>query len=404
MDTTFFHSSWNLYPSVFQVIVAAMLIAPASAVFAVEDCELNKESVNPANGYTTAGKTGMMKCKDRDSGKLVREQELRAGVYVGLVRYYKDGLLFKEYSVNEKGNTDGKLREFASNGQVILEENNVNGSTRGLLRAWYPNGVLRRVAFIGEGPRDKASVKYTQDKQLSELECGDKPLLAPHVNDAALCGFQGKTSVVQLYSESGKLKSQFSFLAGLSQQSTYFHDNGKPDTVDELGPKQKTRKVYSDKGVLRKETAWNVTEKPATIEREIEYHESGSKVREQLYALTEKEGRRQNRLIADNSFYLNGQPKRSEKYTVEGKDDVKEVRNYFDNGKLSSLERYVYEGRYRERPIGVHQSFAQNGTLVRESHYDERGRIQRERSWDDGGKLLADDQVYEDGSRKAFSK
>lgn len=375
-----------------------------TSAFAVEDCEINKESVNPANGSTTAGKTGIMKCVERDTGKLVREQELRAGVYIGLVRYYRDGVLTKEYSVNERGNTHGKLREFAPNGQVLREENNENGSTRGLLREWYPNGVLKKVAFIGENPKEKASVRYTPDKQLSEVECGDKALLAPHANDAALCGFQGKPSQVQLFSDSGRLRSQFTFLAGVSQQSTYFHDNGKPDTVEVNNGKQKTRKQYSDKGVLRKELAWNVTEKPIAIEREVDYHESGSKTREQLFAFVDKDGRRQNRLASDNSFYLNGQAKRSEKFSIEGKDDIKEVRNYFDNGKMSSLERYVYEGRYRERPVGVHQSFAQNGILVRESHYDERGRIQRERSWDENGKLLADDQVFEDGSRKAYTK
>ncbi|MCH8622053.1 hypothetical protein [Undibacterium sp. TS12] len=383
------------------VSVAALCSA---SVFAVEDCDIKGESVNPANGNTTAGKTGIMKCKDRDSGKLVREQELRAGVYIGLVRYYKDGVLFKEFSVNEKGNTDGKLREFAPNGQVLLEENNINGSTRGLVRTWYPNGALKRVAFIGDNPREKAAVRYTQDKQLSELECGDKPLLAPHANDAALCGFQGKTSVVQLFSDSGKLKSQFSLLAGVSQQSTYFHDNGKPETVEEVGPKQKTRRQYSDKGVLRKEMVWNVSEKPPVIEKETEYHESGTKIREQVFGLSDKDGRRQNRLISDASFYLNGQPRRSEKFSLEGKDEIKEIRQFYDNGQMSNLERYVVEGRYRERALGIHQHFSQNGKLMHESHYDDRGRIQRERVWDETGKMISDDQVFEDGSRKAYAK
>ncbi|MFZ6677656.1 hypothetical protein [Undibacterium sp. Tian12W] len=395
-------STKSILRGLFPVIAISALCM--SNAMAIEDCELNKEQVNPANGNTTAGKTGIMKCVDRNTGKLVREQELRAGVFMGLVRYYKDGVLFKEHSVNERGNTDGRAREFAPNGQVLREENNVNGSTRGLVREWYPNGAAKRISFIGENPKEKATIKYTQDKQLSAIECGDKALLAPHANDAALCGFNGKPSKVQLFAEGGRLRSQFTFLAGEIQQATHYYDNGKPETVDEVGTKQKTRKQYFDTGVLFKETAWNVTEKPAAIEREVEYHETGPKVREQLYAFVEKEGRRQNRLISDASFYLNGQPKRSEKFSVEGKDDVKEVRNYFDNGRMSSLERYVYEGRYRERPIGVHQSFAQNGALVRESHYDERGRIQRERSWDENGKLLADDQVYEDGSRKAFSK
>lgn len=47
----------------------------AVGAHAVQDCEMNGQHVNPSNGSTTAGKTGIMKCRDRDSGKLVREEE-----------------------------------------------------------------------------------------------------------------------------------------------------------------------------------------------------------------------------------------------------------------------------------------------------------------------------------------
>ena len=40
-----------------------------------------------------------------------------------------------------------------------------------------------------------------------------------------------------------------------------------------------------------------------------------------------------------------------------------------------------------------------------ESEYDARGRVSRERAWnDEGTQLLRDDAVFEDGSRKAFAK
>ncbi|HKO67861.1 MAG TPA: hypothetical protein VJU53_08660 [Burkholderiaceae bacterium] len=35
--------------------------------------------MNPANGSTTEGKTGVMKCRDRDTGELVCEEEYRNG-------------------------------------------------------------------------------------------------------------------------------------------------------------------------------------------------------------------------------------------------------------------------------------------------------------------------------------
>ena len=50
------------------VLAAAGLALAAHAAHAVQDCELNGQSVNPANGHTTAGKTGLMRCQDADTG------------------------------------------------------------------------------------------------------------------------------------------------------------------------------------------------------------------------------------------------------------------------------------------------------------------------------------------------
>ncbi len=139
-------------------LVAALLGAASQAALAVEDCTVNGESVNPANGYTTRDKTGIMRCKDRDSGVLVREQELRAGKFEGLVRYHKDGKLSREFSVNSVGNREGRAREFAPDGTtVVLDETTRNGNTVGLVRAWYPDGTPRRVAWVVRSSNSSAN-------------------------------------------------------------------------------------------------------------------------------------------------------------------------------------------------------------------------------------------------------
>ena len=116
--------------------VACLAASVCTSAWAVQDCELNGESVNPANGNTTAGKTGLMRCKERDSGELVREQELRNGRFMGLVRYYDKGKLIREHSLNEKGNMEGRGREFGPAGQVLREGTYANGRTVGLLRTF----------------------------------------------------------------------------------------------------------------------------------------------------------------------------------------------------------------------------------------------------------------------------
>ena len=89
-------------------LLAAILVAPA---FAVQVCELNGQPVNPNNGYTTQGKTGLMRCREGDGGPLQREQELQNGKFMGLVRFYRDGVLEKESRVNERGNREGLARD-----------------------------------------------------------------------------------------------------------------------------------------------------------------------------------------------------------------------------------------------------------------------------------------------------
>jgi hypothetical protein len=81
-----------MFPAAARPFAAALAFACAPAL-AVERCELNSQSVNPSNGSTTAGKSGLMRCRDGDGGPVVREQELQNGVFMGVVRYFKDGEL-----------------------------------------------------------------------------------------------------------------------------------------------------------------------------------------------------------------------------------------------------------------------------------------------------------------------
>ena len=386
-------------PTVFLLLLACCL-----PVWAVADCEVNGQPVNPANGFTTQDKTGIMRCKDRDSGQLVREQELRAGQFVGLVRYYKNGQIEREYSVNTQGNRDGRSREFGPNGQVLLDETCRNSDVRGITRSWYPDGSPRRVAFVGDDPRERASAQYTRNRQLADLACGPRPLLAPHVDDAALCGFQGKAVVVETFTDSGAPRAANTWLAGANQKSVSFHGNGKPASVDETVGEQRVQQSFSAEGAKLKEVVWSLKEKPAVRLREREFADSGTLVHEQVYAMVEVVGQRQNRLLEETRFYLNGQPKSRDSFTLDGRLELRDARQFHDNGQLAAQGRYVVEGRYRERPTGVHQRYSEQGRLVQENTYNDKGNIQRERAWDAAGQPLRDDAVFEDGSRKAFAK
>ena len=181
---------------------------------AVQDCDIAGVSVNPANGATTAGKTGLMRCVERDTGQVQREQELRDGRYVGLVRFYERGKLLKEHSVNEQGNLQGVGREFGPQGQVVFEGTYDNGQLRGLARRFHPNGKLRRVSFHGTDREPQAAAEFNAEGQLTELRCAAQPQLAPHFDDRSACGFAKAPSRLEFFSDKGILKARGAWQEG----------------------------------------------------------------------------------------------------------------------------------------------------------------------------------------------
>lgn len=371
-------------------------------VHAVQDCEVNGESVNPNNGNTTAGKTGIMRCKERDSGQLVREQELQGGKFMGLMRYYQDGKLQREYSENERGNRHGRAREFAPGGQVLRDTVYNNGSESGLSRNFHPNGQLRRIVFYGPragGSIEQAYAEFNDRGQLQALRCGDKPLLAAPAEDARWCGFSGGASKVELFSGKGVLNGSSSYLAGKRIRHETLGDGGKPDYQDEVSGNIRTERYFNDAGVKRREVQWLLETNPSKTsfkEREQEFADSGTLTRDRRWSAGKP--------VSDQTYYLNGQPRSKTEYGGDGDTAWVQTTDFFDSGKIAATGRYTASNRYRQLPQGTHQRFNEAGRLVTESSYDERGRITREKTWDDEGKPLRDDAVFEDGSRKTYSR
>lgn len=377
----------------------------ACSAHAVQDCELNGESVNPANGHTTRGKTGLMRCKDRDSGQPMREQELRNGDFVGLVRYFQDGKLSKEHSVNERGNMQGRAREFAANGQVVFDANYDNGSRTGLARAFHETGEPRRAVFH-EGGREKAAIEWNKQGQMQELRCADRPVLAPAADDRRLCGFAGP-SQIELFSARGELQSRITFDNGQRTRYENYWRNGRPQVQQEISAARRVERRFAEDGTRRRETHWAAARTTQTSQTaparlfkvlEQEFSERGSLVREQRWG---EDGA----ALSDVSFYLNGQPRQKTEFSREGGTVTRRESQYDDSGKLAGDGLFVEAGRSRGGlPVGSHKRYDEAGRVAAESIYDDRGRLTREKLWDEAGRLIRDDEVFEDGSRKAYAK
>ena len=115
-------------------------------------------------------------------------------------------------------------------------------------------------------------------------------------------------------------------------------------------------------------------------------------------------GERGGQLASEKRWYLNGQPRDASEYRSEGGRSLRSDMQFHDNGKPAFEGLWVLEGRYDRQASGVHRSFDDAGRLRMERHHDERGRVTRERELDEAGRVTRDDALFEDGSRKAFSR
>lgn len=378
-------------------LVAFVPLLGATAAHAQQDCDLNGRGVNPNDGSSLAGKTGLLRCKDRASGDLLREEQVQNGVSMGLVRIYEKGKLAKEHALNAKGNMHGRAREFSPTGRVLRDATYDDGQERGLVRSYYPSGQLRRAMFYPDNRGDRASVEFTERGQMSALRCTAAPVLAPVVDDAKLCGFTGGPSQVELFDTGGTLRSRLSYLAGKRVRTQNFYDNGKTALLDETSGTQRTEQSFSSEGIKRREIVYLLVERTSIRQREQAFSEKGTLMRDQRWNSAGEP-------VVDDSYYLNGQPSNKALYSGSGDARSVEVTEFHDNGQRAAQGRYQIVGRGRQVPIGTHQRFNEKGTLLAESSFDAKGRVTRERAWDENGELLRDDEVFEDGSRKAFTR
>lgn len=372
--------------------IAALWLFAAGGAHAALDCELNGRRVNPSDGTTMLGATGMMRCKDRATGTPQREQQVQNGVFIGLARFYENGKLAREHVLNGSGNIHGLAREYGPEGQVLREAVYDDGQERGLTRSFYPGGRLRRVTFYPATGTDRAFVEFTERGQLTALRCGETPMLAPAADDTRLCGFTGGPSQVQLFDARGFLRSRLSYLMGKRVRSQDFYDNGKPSVQDEIAGNQRTERHFSSEGVKRRETVWLLAERNAVRQREQEFSEKGSLIRDQRWNPAGEP-------VRDDSYYLHGQPRSKSAYSGSGDARAVEITEFYESGQRAAHGRYRVVGRGRQVPVGKHQRFSEKGTLLAESSFDARGRVTRERSWNENGELQRDEHVPEDGSR-----
>lgn len=379
-------------------VTALACTSVQAAQAAAQHCEINGSPVNPSNTRNIRGKTGLMRCTDPESGALQREQEVQNGKLVGLVRSFEGGQLLKEYSVNLRGNTHGRAREFAPGGQVLRDTVYDNGAIVGVSRHFYPNGQLQRGTVYNAAGAEIGAVEFTPNGQLSNLHCADKPMMAPTFDDLRACGFSGSASQLEFFSPTGTLRARARYQAGKRIGLDTLRDNGKLARQEEFTAMQRTERTFAPDGTKRREMLWNIAGANPVPEREQEFSPAGVLVRERRWTAGE--------MSSELTYYLNGQLRRKAEYkdTGVGTSRILAMSEFYDTGTLSSEGAFANTSRYALTPVGVHRRYDPSGKLRSEATYDERGRVTRERSFDDAGQPLGDDAALDEGARKLFTK
>lgn len=363
----------------------------AGAVHAVPQCELAGEPVNPANGFTTAGKSGLMRCTDDDGPVRLREQTLQDGRLIGPARWvYRDGSR-KEHSTNARGNRHGLARAWDAQGTLRREENLDDGEPVGPQKTYAESGHLQRLDYVVDR-RIAVSLSTLTDGTLSELRCAPVSLLP---QDQAVCGHQGRASAVTLHRAPGQPSGTVSYLGGALQRLTVLNAQGALVRSEALHqeagqPLRRVKRVYYPSGQMRSETDLLEREPGAApAGREgvgREWAESGQLTQEIRWALGLERNIQQ--------WYLNGQHKLQQNIAREGRVELRTTESFWDNGKPSAMN-VERNGRL----WGWQRYFNEAGLLLREDEHGERGVLLRRKHFNAQGALEREERFLEDGSR-----
>ncbi len=381
-------------------LIAPVLIAASAygtSASAIIRCELNGQSINISNGAELAGKTGLVRCREDSTGQIQREQELQNGRFMGLERMFdREGRLQRERTVNERGNSHGRVVDFWPDGKVRREETADNGRTQGAVRRFDASGRVERVSFHGDG-QELFYVEYNAKGQPTRLLCPRASVLP---EDRKPCGFDGATDTL-LYAESGARSAQLRYEQGRLLGATEWASDGIVSAQQLVVDGRRVhRSFYTEggKSVLRDERVFAPDERtlrdtrgqPLSTKR---YGASGQIIEQRSFA----DGRE----VQVERWYLNGSVRERSVWSGTGEQARLLREMYRDDGKLARREQLNKD----QWPVGAQQAFHENGRLAVEEQYsdpDARGRTRptARKQWDETGKLVADDTILEDGSRQ----
>ena len=203
-------------------------------------------------------------------------------------------------------------------------------------------------------------------------------------------GFGGAPAETETFREDGAKAARVRYEAGRLIAGTWYERDGAIGRSELTQGNERIQRTHHPSGAVRREQVSDLTRRERSAERE--FSDSGTKLSEVLW----QEGVR----ASEASWYQNGQPRERIVWSRDGNRRVAQVELFNDAG----VRTFGGSRDERARPMGVHRQYDARGTLRLEQTFDDGGRPIRRREFDENGRLSADDEVFADGSRKAFAR
>lgn len=370
--------------------LATMLAATVVAA-QPQTCDVDGTPVNPANGATTAGKTGMMRCRDAD-GRLQREQELRDGRFVGRRVFHERDGGRREGNVNERGNSDGLQREYWPDGSLKREETAADGSPVGVARAYHPGGKPARIVHHAARQDGENAIEFNPAGQVTRLACAPVNRLE---ETREACGFGGVRET-PLHNARGEVVGRDTWDQGRLKRRVTLRDGRMTTSMDIEERRRIERSYHPDGSTPRQERdfALETDGRPRAAREGVdrEFAASGKLVREVRWSA--------GLAVEEREWFQNGS-RRSETLRPVGAATA-QVRQFWDNDRPRLEEERANLGARGLGPVvGRQRAFREDGGLAEESDWNPRGFRERRREYDAQGRLMREDEYFEDGSRKS---
>ena len=363
-------------------------------------------------------KTGFERCTSRDDkNKILSEIHWRNGKRDGAAFYhdYNDRRIVATFKDDL---AEGAAQVFSKENKLLCEMQFHLGVATSAVRELYPSKKLKAAYEMTKNDNGRGRIELNEDGKIHALQCA-KASMVPE--DVEPCGFNGKTSTVQLHNSDGApFRNVSSWRDGKLLKIVTVDRKGMPMT--KIFPTPGNDDDYDveisyENGKLAKKFSMRKNHLSGLFS---EFSEEGTLLKNTDY---EKD-----RAKSEQQFFMNGKLKRN---VVKADSGALKAEEYWDNGKLKTDGNYV-EDQYSRgsweyltpdgrvlsynrdgqlqseqtfkngRLDGAQKSYFANGKLGVEELY-KKDKIVMTKCYDPVGTLEFSEEYFEDGSRKSGS-